>query len=456
MNRIIILLLCCIFLSAHFIASADNRAEEATGPVYIFSLDDEINGRAWRTTRRACDEAVARDARLVVVRMNTYGGALDAADSIRSALLALKIPTVAFIDHNAASAGALIALACDTVYMTPGSSMGAATVVNGSGEAMPDKYQSYMSSIMRTTAESHGKYTPEGDSVARWRRNPEIAARMVRGDSIVSFTSSEAVAAGYAEGIVSNLNEALRLLGHHESPAEEFEQTLSDEILGFLSDNAVRAILIMLILGGIYMEMHSPGLGFAAAVSVIAAILFFLPIFIVGQPSSWVLLLFITGIILVVLEIFVIPGFGVCGILGITAVIIAMAAAMMPSGGQWLDKTLMSQVIAPVLTVFTGLLMSIGLVAWLTSRHGPKFIRRHSELMKSLDNAEGYIGVDMSPATFVGNHATTVTDMRPAGKIKIGDKIYDAVSTGDFIEAGSRVKIVKYENAQLYIEKPEP
>ena len=446
MKRSIFILLCCLFASL-LATAADTYA--AKGPVYIFSLDDEINGRAWRVTRRACDEAVARDARLVVVRMNTYGGALDAADSIRSALLALKIPTVAFVDHNAASAGALIALACDTVFMT----MGAATVVNGSGEAMPDKYQSYMSSIMRTTAESHGKYIAEGDSVARWRRDPDIAARMVRGDSIVSFTSSEAVEAGYADGVVSDLNDALGRLGHRETPVEEFEQTLSDEIIGFLSDNAVRAILIMLILGGIYMEMHSPGLGFAAAVAVIAVILFFLPLFITGQPSSWVLLLFLGGVILVVLEIFVIPGFGVCGILGITAVIISLAASMMPSGGQWLDKTIMSQVVAPVLTVFVGILLAVGLVAWLTSRHGPKFIRRHSELMKSLDNSEGYIGVDMSPAAFVGSHAVTLTDMRPAGKIKIDNNVYDAVSTGDFIDAGSKVKIVRYENAQLYVEK---
>ena len=296
MKRSIFILLCCM-LTSLLAPAADSP--QAKRPVYIFSLDDEINGRAWRATRRACDEAVARDARLVVVRMNTYGGALDAADSIRSALLALKIPTVAFVDHNAASAGALIALACDTVFMTPGSSMGAATVVNGSGEAMPDKYQSYMSSIMRTTAESHGKYIAEGDSVPRWRRNPDIAARMVRGDSIVSFTSSEAVDAGYADAVVADLSDALGRLGHRESPVEEFEQTLSDEIIGFLSDNAVRAILIMLILGGIYMEMHSPGLGFAAAVSVIAAILFFLPLFITGQPSSWVLLLFLGGVILV-------------------------------------------------------------------------------------------------------------------------------------------------------------
>ncbi len=113
--------------------------------VVVLPLEDEIDARAWQHTRSAAEHAVELDADLFVVRMNTYGGALDAADSIRTMLLRMPMPTVAYIDHNAASAGALIALACDSVFMTPGSSIGAATVVDGQGQPMPDKYQAYMS-----------------------------------------------------------------------------------------------------------------------------------------------------------------------------------------------------------------------------------------------------------------------------------------------------------------------
>lgn len=123
----------CLFITFLLTAVCLPVTAEAATKIIVLPLEDEIDARAWQHTRRACDKAVAENAGLFVVRMNTYGGALDAADSIRTALLRLPMPTVAYIDHNAASAGALIALACDSVFMTPGSSIGAATVVDGQG-----------------------------------------------------------------------------------------------------------------------------------------------------------------------------------------------------------------------------------------------------------------------------------------------------------------------------------
>lgn len=422
-------------------------------PVYILPIEDEIDARAWQHTRRAIDEARKADAQMFVVKLNTYGGALDAADSIRSAIIQLDIPTVAFVDHNAASAGALIALSCDTVMMTPGSSMGAATVVGGDGQPMPDKYQSYMSSMMRATAERHGKIYSEADSAWQWRRNPEIAEGMVRGEHIVSFSTDEALAEGYSDATVNSLDEALTKLGVADAPREHFEPTLTDDIIGFLSNGAVRAILVMLILGGLYMEMHTPGLGFAAAVSVVATCLYILPMLISGTLASWIVVLLIIGLILIALEIFVIPGFGFCGITGIAAMIIALTAAIVPASDSADEgSTPLSEFVTPFIIVGAGILAALALVIWLTSSKGPVFIRRRSELMLSQKVSEGYIGVDMTPAMFVGHKAETVTDLRPAGKIRIDEKVYDAVSTGSFIDAGTRVRVVKYENAQLYVE----
>lgn len=421
----------------------------ATGPVFIMPLEDEIDARAWQHTRRACKEAQDMDAVLFVVRMNTYGGAVDSTDSIRSALLRLTIPTVAFIDHNAASAGALIALACDSIFMTSGSSIGAATVVDGSGNPMPDKYQSYMSSIMRSTAEHHGKHLV-GDSLV-WRRDPSMAAAMVRGDSILTFTPSEAAANGFSDGTVSSLDEMLERLDVSGTRIQTYSPNLSDDILGFLSNAAVRAMLVMLIIGGIYMEMHTPGLGFAAAVALVASCLYFLPILVTGSLPAWILITLILGIILIALELFVIPGFGICGAAGILAVIVALCAAIVPPSGEGHEFTL-SLLGRPIAITGTGLAAAIALVAWLTSRHGPKSVRRHSELMLTQDIKEGYIGVDMQPASLVGHKARALTVLRPAGKIMLGDEVYDAVSTGGFIEAGTHVRVVRYENAQLYVE----
>ena len=141
----------CIFLSTGLKASANEK-------VYMLRLDDEIGSSTWRYTQQALEEARRLNSDLLLVHLNTYGGSVVHADSIRTALLNYPRPVVAFVDNNAASAGALIALACDSVYMRGGASMGAVTVVNGTdGKAMPDKYQSYMRAMMRSTAESHGR-----------------------------------------------------------------------------------------------------------------------------------------------------------------------------------------------------------------------------------------------------------------------------------------------------------
>lgn len=415
--------------------------------VYVIPIETEIDNSAFHHFNKALRQASDHGCALVVVKLNTYGGAVDAADSIRTALLHTTLPTVAFVDVNAASAGALIALACDSVYMAPAASMGAATVVNGVGEPMPEKYQSYMSTIMRATAEHHGRVA-DGDSL-RWRRDPAIAASMVNPEVSVSLTARQAVDCGYADGMAANLADVLADLDMAGAPIEYYHSTVADNILGFLSNAAVRAILVMLILGGIYMEMHTPGLGMAAAVSCVATMLYFLPMLITGTVPAWVLILLIMGIVLIALEVFVIPGFGITGISGIVAVAMALMGGIVSNDAiTGFDMSALWQSLA---IVGAGVIMALALVLYLTSAHGPKFMRRHSELMTELRNADGFIGVDMSPAKLIGANAKAVTVLRPAGKIEVDGTIYDAISTGEFISPGHPVRIVKYENAQLYV-----
>jgi len=434
--------LLAVFFAAVFSLVAQNRE-----PVFVIPVETEIDNSAAHHFNRGLKEAREHGASMVIVKLNTFGGALDAADSIRTAIMRLELPTVAFVDVNAASAGALIALACDSVYMAPGASMGSATVVNGAGEPMPEKYQSYMSTIMRATAEHHGRKA-EGDTMV-WRRNPDIAASMVNPEVSVSLTGRQAVDAGYADGIAGNISDVLVSLGREGASVSYYQSTLSEDILGFLANAGVRAVLVMLILGGIYMEMHTPGLGFAAAVAVVASILYFLPMFVTGVVPAWVLLCLIGGIILIALEVFVIPGFGVCGVTGIVAIVAALVGATTANDSvTGFDITTVGRSLT---VVGVGCLLAILVIAYLTSSKGPKVFRRHSELMTELKASEGFVGVDMGPALLVGATAQSVTVLRPAGKIEVEGTVYDAVSTGEFIPAGRSVKIMKYENAQLYV-----
>ena len=413
--------------------------------VFVVPIETEIDQSAFHHFKQGERKAHEAGADLLLVKLNTYGGALDAADSIRTALLRCTLPTVAFVDVNAASAGALIALACDSVYMAPAASMGSATVVNGAGEPMPEKYQSYMSTIMRATAEHHGR-KQQGDSMV-WRRDPAIAASMVNPEISVSLTASQAVECAYADGVAPDINAVLADLQMAGAEVMYYESNLTDDIMGFLANAGVRAVLVMLILGGIYMEMHTPGLGFAAAVAAVATVLYFLPMFVGGAMPAWVLLCFILGVVLIALEIFVIPGFGVTGAAGIIAIVAALVGGMLSNDA--VTGFDFGSLCRSLVVVGAGCLLAVVAIVYLTSSRGPKILRKHTELMTELKVSDGFVGVDMSPARYVGQIGETMTDMRPAGKIEIGSTIFDAVSIGPFIAARRSVKVIKYENAQL-------
>ncbi|MBP5612198.1 MAG: nodulation protein NfeD, partial [Bacteroidales bacterium] len=167
--------------------SSDTSALPAKKTIYKFDVKQEVGPALLRVVRKSMEEAQRTGADLVVVHMNTYGGQLDAADSIRTRLLRSPVPVYVFVDNNAISAGALIAIAAEKRYMREGAAFGAATVVDQTGKPLPDKYQSFMRALMRSTAESHGRDTlvAAGDTVYRWRRDPLIAEAMVDPRTVV-------------------------------------------------------------------------------------------------------------------------------------------------------------------------------------------------------------------------------------------------------------------------------
>ena len=396
---------------------------------YILRLDDEIGSKTWRYTREALDEAQARNSDLLLVHLNTYGGSVVHADSIRTALLNYPGPVVAFVDNNAASAGALIALACDTVFMRRGASMGAATVVNGTdGSAMPDKYQSYMRAMM-----------------PKWRRDPTIAEAMVDtrvvvpglidSTRVLTFTTDEAIKWHYAEDKAESISEVLDKLDSSDYTVKEYIPTWLDHLIGFFTNPAVQAV------------------GFPSAAAIIAAVLYFLPLYISGIASSWIILIFVAGIILVVLEMFVVPGFGITGIAGISCICIALILGLIEHYTFSITQVDATSLWSSLAIFITGVVLAVGAIWYLTSSHGPKWIRRHTDLTLTQQVKDGYIGVDMTPSYYVGFDGVAITDMRPAGKVEINGEELDAVAVRGFINAGTRVKVVKYENAQIYVKE---
>lgn len=438
--------------------------------VAVIPIDKEIGSTSWRYLQKGFQQAEQVNADVVILHINTYGGTVEHADSMRTMILRSKKPVVAFIDNNAASAGALISIACDSIYMRQGANIGAATVVSQSGEAMPDKYQSYMRSMMRSTAQSHGKVVrigKDGKPAKHWLRNPLVAEAMVDprtavpeiGDDstrVVTFTADEAMKYHFCEGIEESVDDVVKHRLHYTSyEVVTYKPNFIDELVGFFGSGAVQAILIMIIVGGIYFELQTPGIGFPSLAAIVAAILYFSPLYIDGLAQSWEIIAFVLGVILMLVEIFVIPGFGITGILGIIFIFASLFFAMIGNVSPIdFGYTSDNDIMWAIIIVMAGFLLGVALILYVSHKIGSKGVMEKSALQLEQRVEDGYIGVPTDLSVFVGRDAVASTVLRPSGKIKMASgEVVDAVSTGEFIDAGEAVRVVKYENAQLYVEK---
>jgi membrane-bound serine protease (ClpP class) len=419
--------------------------------VYVFKISDEIAKPVWYKTRKALNEASAMKADIILIHMNTYGGLLDMADSIRTAILNNKIPVWVFIDNNAASAGALISIACDSIYMRQGANIGAATVVNQTGEQLPDKYQSYMRALMRSTAQANG-------------RNPDIAQAMVDprihvegvNDSgqVVTFTTQEALKHGYCNAMAENIPEVLKKAGIVNYTIHEQQLTATDKMIGFLTSSVVSGILIVLIIAGIYFEFQSPGATFPILIAIIAALFYFAPLYLEGLAANWEIMVFIAGVILLAVEIFAIPGFGVTGILGIFFMLMGLTLAMIDNTYFEFGPGALSKLTEAFFIVVIAFFISIAGSIYITRKlfTGKTFFGDLA-LVTTQQKNEGFTSADASYKDLTGKTGLAHTMLRPAGKVMIDGILYDATALTGYIDKGEQVEVVKYETAQLFVKK---
>jgi len=444
----LVLLSIIIFIPILFANNAKN--DSLVYKVYQVNIQEEIAPPLWHLTQKAFTEAHKKHYDLILIHMNTYGGLVDIADSIRTVILNSDIPVYVLIDNNAASAGALISIACDSIYMVEGANIGAATVVSQTGEAMPDKYQSYMRSMMRSTAEATGR-NPE---IAQAMVDPRIVIpKVIDSGRVLTFTTSEAIKNHFCQAKVSGIKDIFNRLGIKEYDIHKQEIKASDRIIRILVNPMISGILIMLIVGGLYFELQSPGIGFPLAAALLAAVLYFAPLYIEGLVEHWEIIIFFVGIVLLAIEIFVVPGFGFFGISGIILILASLSLAMVDNVGIHFTLSNVNAIIFALIVVSTSSL--IGLVgAYYISKkvfdYNSKF---KLALNKTQRREEGY-GIDLlAYQSVIGERGHAYTVLRPSGKIKIGSEIFDAVSLTSFIEQGEEIEVVSYENAQLIVRK---
>ena len=439
MKRLITLILLCILPVQAF-------CSDSLTVIYSIRLNQDIDKAAQRLVVIGLEKSVKAQADIVLLDLNTYGGAVDAADSIRAAILRHEKPVVAYVNMQAASAGALISIACDSIYMKTGSSIGAATVVDQTGNVMPDKYQSFMRGMMRSTAQANG-------------RDPHIAEAMVDTANVLSLTPEEAVKAGYCEGIYETVEEVADAVAGVEYVIKNMDEDLTwlDRLIQFLLNPLLQSIFMMMIIGGIFVEIRTPGIGLPLLTAVIGALLYFAPGYLGHLVSYWEIILFVVGLVLIGIELFVIPGFGVCGITGIIAVVISLAFAMVDNVElfHWDGSINLMPIIQPLGIVIISAAVAIFGSVWLVKKLYPTRSFDHVALRQEMRAEEGFTGVVTGLESLVGESVVVFTDMRPGGKVKATDgRILEAtLKYGGFAGKGETLKVLSAEQGRLYCEK---
>lgn len=418
--------------------------------VMIMEIKAEIDPRMTRYVGLTLDHAEEIKADYVIIEMDTYGGVLTDSKDIVDRILDLKAPIWVFINKDAASAGALISIACDSIYMAPGATIGAATVVQGTGEAAPDKYQSYMRSIMRSTAEHNG-------------RNPRIAEGMVderiaidsisEEGSVITFTTKEALKYGYCEAEVESIEEILERNGVTDYELLFFEISAVEKVIAVFLNPFISGILILVILGGLYFELQTPGVGFPILAAITALILYLVPYYLNGLAANWEIIALFVGIVLIMVEVFVIPGFGVAGIAGIAMTVGSMVLIMINNDFFNFEMVPMNDIIIASLAIFGGLTGGVVLLFFGGVRLSNSSFFKRISLTDTQAQSEGYTSNFNTGMDLVGKTGTAYTVLRPSGKIMIEGQIYDAFSRGDYIEKGDTVKVLEIEGSTLRVRK---
>ena len=430
-------LLISIFISLSLFAQ--------TKSVFYAHIEGEIDLGKAPFVRRVIAEATEANASAIIFEINTFGGRVDAATQIKDAILESKVPTVAFVNKRAVSAGALISLACKTIIMAPGSIIGASTVVDEQGKKQSEKYQSYMRSEMRSTAEKNGR---RGDIAEAMVDERVVIPGIDDSTKLLSLTYQEAQSLGICDTVFSTRQDILDYLSLSNATIIERNSSWAERLVAFLNTPFVSSLLIIIGLIGLYSELKAPGLGFPGVAGVFAFALFFGSSYILQVASSLNIILFIVGLILLILEIFFIPGFGVTGIAGIALVIGSIFFSLFKIGPVFDHHAFQ----IAVMQMAAALIVSVGSISLLV-KYLPKSDRFLKLALHDQVSASGGFIASSDFSEIIGKSGESITALRPAGKVMVEDKIYDVVTDGRFVEKNKPIKVISTDKNRIIVSE---
>ncbi len=427
-----------------------------TKPVYYIPIQGDIDMGLPYFIERGISEAEQNDAKVIIFDVDTFGGRIDAATRIKDAILSSKVPTIAFINRRAISAGSLISLSCDSIYMTSGATIGAATAVDQSGKKTSEKVISYMREEMASTAEANG-------------RSREIAAAMVdeelsidyrisvNGDTLraeavegfksgklITLSTKKALELGIADRELETLDQVLLFLGESEARVVEMHSSWSEKLVRFLTSPTVAPLLMTLGFLGLLFEIKSPGFGFPGAAGLLLLALFFGSHLLVGLADISEIILLVFGVILVLLEIFIIPGFGITGIAGGLLILWSMFQ-MLLGDHPGIEET-RGALYGLNIGIAGGIIAGIFFFRVLVRSKFYKQIVPYTPQKKS----QGY-SISKGFEKIIGQTGVATSDLRPAGTAEFDGSRYQVMTAGDYLIKGSRIKATGIDENQLIV-----
>ncbi|NIK67529.1 MULTISPECIES: nodulation protein NfeD [unclassified Paenibacillus] len=442
----LLMLVSMLLVTAGGLATGSKTAHGAEGSalgpaVYVVPVKQTVESGLKSFLERAYQEAAEAKAERVVLVINTFGGEVTSAEEIGELIRKSSVPTTAYVEGKAVSAGTYIALNAQNIVMEPGSTIGAAAVVNGSGDLIDNpKVVSFWVKTMREAAELNG-------------RDPDIAAAMVdpgatlplpdlkqvkQSGQILTLTADEAIKVGYAEYKAESLEDAIKWLGLENRDRIELKPSIAEKIASWLVNPIVMTVLFILGIAGIAIELFVPGFGVPGIVGILSFGLYFFGHYIAGFAGMESVVLFIVGIALLLIEVFV-PSWGILGILGSASLIAGvLTAASNP------------------MTAFISLVIALAAAAvilyFVVRKYKDRGIWNKFILREKLTTEQGYLSAE-TKEELLGQEGIAITPLRPAGTIQIGDNRIDVVTSGEFIASGKTVKVIKTEGTWVVVRE---
>lgn len=428
---------------------ANPAPSESKKLVYVVPIEGMIDLGLAPFIQRVLEEAQTNKAAAVVLDINTFGGRVDAAVQIRDALLNSNITTIAFINKRAISAGALISLASEKIAMGSGGTIGAATPVQagqpGEGaKPVQEKTVSYVSKEFRATAEARG-------------RPPRIAEAMVDADisipnviskgKLLTLTTDEAMRLKVADVEANTIKEVLAAFGIMDAEIVNRTPNWAENVVRMLTHPVVSSLLISIALVGILVELRTPGFGFAGAIGVTSLSLFLYGHWI-AQLAGWEeVLIALAGVVLLVIELFVIPGFGIVGILGILAILAGLVLSLVGAGDG--PQVIVMSVVRVMISLGIAIVVTLAIMKFL-----PRMpFGRRLVLDTKLSAGSGFDSSPPSDHRLLGKEGISSTPLHPAGIAEFHGERVDVVSEGELIDAGISVKVVKVDGNRVVVRR---